>query len=76
MLIQIRGNQNLIEKYWGGLGQRIGCGHSGHRTLKLAVSQGEINGKTDFFVCFYKFRKAKSYFNTFGVPKSILAVGF
>ena len=46
MLIHIYGNEKLIEKYWGGFDQKKGCGHSGHRTLKLAVSQvnNGING--------------------------------
>ena len=34
-----------IEKYWGG------CGHSGHRTQKLAVSQEAINGINRLFAC-------------------------
>ena len=42
-----------------------GWGHSGHSTLKLAVSQKEIAGINWFLVCWYKFRKAKNYFNNF-----------
>ena len=42
-----------------------GCGHSVLRTLKLAVCQGEMNGINCFLMCWYKFRKAKSYFNNF-----------
>ena len=41
---------------------KYGCGHSGLRTLKLAVSQ---EGMNLFLVCWWKFRKAKSYFNNF-----------
>ena len=42
-----------------------GCGHSGLKKLKLAVSQEEINGVNSFLVCWWKFGKAKSYFNNF-----------
>ena len=42
MLKQIHGNQKLSEKYWSGLAKNR-CGHSGARTLKLAVSQEGIN---------------------------------
>ena len=41
------------------------CGHPGLRTLKLAVSQDVINVINWFLVCWYKFRKVKSYFNDF-----------
>ena len=40
---------------------------SGHKTLKLALSQEEINGINWFLMCWYKFRKGKSYFNSFWV---------
>ena len=40
-----------------------GCGHSGLRALKLAVSQEAINGINWFLVCWYKFRNAESFFN-------------
>ena len=43
------------------------CVHSGHRTLKLVVSQEEISRMHWFSVCWYKFRKVKSYFNNFWV---------
>ena len=46
---------------------RNGCGQSGHRTLKLAVSQEWIDGMNWFFACWCKFKKAKSYFNDFWV---------
>ena len=39
--------------------------HSGLRTLKLAVSQEVVNCINWFLVCWYKFRKAKSFFNNF-----------
>ena len=42
-----------------------GCGHSVLRTLKLAVCQGKMNEINWFSVCWYKFMKAKSYFNNF-----------
>ena len=35
-----------------------GCAHSGHRNLKLAVSNKGINGINWFLVCWYKFGKA------------------
>ena len=44
-----------------------GYGHSGQRTLKLAVSQEWIDGINWLFGCFYKFRKAKSCCNDFWV---------
>ena len=37
-----------------------GCGHSGLRTLKLALCQEGINGVSWFVVCWQKFRKCKS----------------
>ena len=40
-----------------------GCAHSGCRNLKLIVSHKEINRINPFLVIWYKFRKAKSYFN-------------
>ena len=40
------------------------CGHSGHRTLKLTISR--MNRRNELiFVCWCKFRKAKSYFIDF-----------
>ena len=42
MLIQIHGNQKLIKNTGVGV-VKNGYGHSGHRTLLLAVSQGGIN---------------------------------
>ena len=42
-----------------------GCGHSVPRTLKLAVCQRIMNKGNWFFVRWYKFKKAKSYFNKF-----------
>ena len=39
------------------------CGHSCLRTLKLAVSPEVINGINWLLVRWYKFRKARSYFN-------------
>ena len=39
-----------------------GCGHSSRRTQKLAVCQERINGINWFLWCWWKFRKAKSYF--------------
>ena len=42
-----------IKSWLGNIGVgmvRSGCGHSGHRTLKLAVSQEGINGRNWFLV--------------------------
>ena len=41
------------------------CDYSGHRTLKLAVCQERINGINWVFACWYKFKKAKSYCNSY-----------
>ena len=40
-----------------------GCGLSGHRTLKLAVSQERIDEIKWFFVYWYTFMEAKRYFD-------------
>ena len=42
-----------------------GCSQSGHRILKLIVSQECTDGVNRFFECWCKFRKAKSWFNYF-----------
>ena len=42
-----------------------GCGHSDQKTLKLALSQEEIDGINYFFACWYKFTKTKNYFNDY-----------
>ena len=44
-----------------------GCGLLGLRTPKAAVSQEWINELGWFFACWYKFMKAKSYFNNYWV---------
>ena len=44
-----------------------GCGQLGLRTLKLALSQEEINSINWFLVWWHRFRKAESYFNNFWV---------
>ena len=44
---------------------RNGCGHCGHRTLKLTVSKEGINGISLFLTCWYKFKKARSYRNNY-----------
>ena len=41
------------------------CGHSGHRTLNLPVSQEGINGINWVLVWWWNFRKVESYFNNF-----------
>ena len=53
-----------------------GCDLCDHRTLKLAVSQEGMNGINWFWVCWYKCRKAKSYFNNFCVVKIKSGHGF
>ena len=42
-----------------------GCGYSVLRTLKVAVCQGKMYEINSFLVCWYKFMKARSYFNHF-----------
>ena len=66
MLIQIHENQKLIEKYWGGCGQKSCCYFS-HRTVKQALYKEGGNGLNHFFTCWYRFRKAKSYLHNFGL---------
>ena len=39
----------------------------GHETLKYVVSQDWIGVKSWFFACWYKFSKAKNYFNNYWV---------
>ena len=59
MLTHIHGNQKLIKKYWAGKSQ------SALSTLKLVVCQEGPNEINWFLMCWYKFMKAKSYFNNF-----------
>ena len=42
ILIQIRGKQKLIDKYWVDM-VKNGCGHSVLKTPKLPVYQGKMN---------------------------------
>ena len=44
-----------------------GCGLLSLGTLKSTVFQEWINEMSWFFACWYKFRKAKSYFNIYWV---------
>ena len=53
-----------------------GYGHSGHKTLKLAVSQEGINGINWYLVCWYKFRKAKKSVIIFGCSCSKMGLAF
>ena len=46
---------------------RNGCGQSGHRALKLGVSQEWIDAVNWFLACWCKFKKTRSYFNDFWV---------
>ena len=43
------------------------CSQSGHGILNLVVSQARIDEMNWFFACWWKFRKANSYFNDFWV---------
>ena len=52
--------------FWVGM-VRNGCGQSGHRTLKSAVSQEWNDGMNWFLAYWCKFKKAKSYSNDFWV---------
>ena len=56
----------LMQIYWMGM-VKNGCGQSGHGTLKLTVSQNWTDEITWFFACYYKCRKAESWFNHFWV---------
>ena len=44
-----------------------GRGQSGHRTLKLTLSQKLTDGRNWYFACLCEFKKGKSYFNDFWV---------
>ena len=52
-------------KFFLGGHSQTGCSQSGHRNLKLTVSQKGADGLSWFYACWYKFRKAKSWFNDF-----------
>ena len=56
----------MIKNIWMGVA-RNECGQSGHRTLKLAVSQEWIDAMNWFFAWWCKFWKVKSCFNDFWV---------
>ena len=60
------------QKFFGWAFVKNGWGQSGHRTLKLTVSQKWADGIKGFFSFRYEFRKAKSWFNDFcvGVVKN------
>ena len=69
MLIQIHKNVKTVQIFFWVDMVKCGCGHSGHGTLILTVSQKWTDGVNWFFVCWYKFRKAKSWFNDSWVGK-------
>ena len=51
-----------------GLGMvKYGRDHSGHKALKSAVSEYGIDELSWFFECWYKFKKAKRYYNSYCV---------
>ena len=58
MLIQIHKLKVDLKMFWVGM-VKNGCGQSGHRTLKLTVSQEWIDGLNWFFACWCKFKKLK-----------------
>ena len=66
MLIQIHKIKCWSNIFWVGM-VKNGCGQSGHGNLKLTVPQKWTNGINWFFSSWYKFRRAKSWFNDFGV---------
>ena len=51
------------QKIFGWAWSRNGCEQSGHGILKLNVSQKWTDRINWFFACWYKFRKAESWFN-------------
>ena len=65
MLIQIHKIKCWSNIFWVGM-VKNGCGQSGHGNLKLTVPQKWTNGINWFFSSWYKFRRAKSWFNDFG----------
>ena len=65
-------HQNFGTRTWSHTAMDMyknGRGQSGHKTLKLTLSQEWIDEMNWFFLCFCKFSKAKIYFNYFGVGK-------
>ena len=57
-------NWKVDQNFFGKLGQKRLFGHG---ILKLTVSQEWADRMNWFFACWYKFRKAKSCFNNFGI---------
>ena len=57
-------NLKLIKIYWVDM-VKNGCGQSIHGAPKMAVSQNWRNGINRIFACWYKFGKAKIWFNYF-----------
>ena len=53
-----------------------GCGQSGHKTLKLAVSQEGVNEKNLFFACWYNSVKLKVTIIIFGWAWSEMSMAF
>ena len=53
------------KKFIGLTWSKNGCGQSGHKTLKLTVSQKWTDGINWFFGSWYKLKKAKSWLNDF-----------
>ena len=66
MFIQIKERWKLLNNFWIFV-LKNWRSLSGYETLESAVSQEWIAEMSWFFVCWYKFRKAKSSFNNYWV---------
>ena len=64
ILIQVHIIKSWSKNFWVGM---TGQGQSGHVTLRFTVSQEWRERMNWYFACWYKFRKAKGYFNNFCV---------
>ena len=60
---KLKSDQKFIGWTWSKMG--VATLVSGHRALKLTLSQKWTDEINWFFACWYKFRKAKSWFNDF-----------
>ena len=63
------------QKFWVGI-VKNDCGQSGHRTLKLTVSQKWADGINGFFACWYKLGKLKVDSMIFGWAWSKMVIAF
>ena len=62
---KLKADQKCIGWAWSKMG--VTSLFSGHRTQKLTLSQKWTDEINWFFACWYKFKKAKSWFNDFWV---------